>query len=67
MLRRPEGATLTELAQALGWTESLVQATIVTTLRRALGLPVVSGKASQVSKLVYRIDRSITEAEGCFR
>jgi hypothetical protein len=53
MLRRPEGATIGDLAQALGWQKHSVRGAIAGGLKKNLGLEVSSEKATEGR--VYRI------------
>lgn len=54
MLRRPEGTTISELAQTLGWTENSVRGMISAALKKRMGLTVVSEKGSDGAR-TYRI------------
>lgn len=54
MLRRPEGATIPELAQTLGWAEPSVRGAIAAGLKKRLGLDVVSEKGTNGAR-TYRI------------
>ena len=54
MLRRPEGATVDEVASATGWQRHTVRGVFSGTLKKKLGLTIVS--ASEERGRVYRID-----------
>src|SRR5438477_3988250 len=54
MLRRPEGATLDEVASATGWQRHTVRGVFSGTLKKKLGLIVASVKEDRGR--VYRID-----------
>ncbi|MBF0093063.1 MAG: DUF3489 domain-containing protein [Alphaproteobacteria bacterium] len=54
MMRTPEGATVSELATALNWAENSVRGAISGTLRKKLGLDVVSAKTPGENR-VYRV------------
>lgn len=54
MLRRPEGATVSQVMEATGWLPHTVRGTFAGALKKRLGLNVVSEKASG-SERVYRI------------
>ena len=54
MLRRPEGATVDEVASATGWQRHTVRGVFSGTLKRKLGLTLASAKAERGR--VYRID-----------
>jgi len=53
LLRRPEGATIKDLAVATGWQDHSVRGAIAGALKRKLGLQVLSEKTDQVR--IYRI------------
>src|SRR5271154_4508785 len=53
MLRRPEGATVDEVASATGWQRHTVRGVFSGTLKKKLGLPVASAKEERGR--VYRI------------
>ena len=55
MLRRPEGATIAEIAEALAWLQHTVRGAIAGALKKKLGLEVVSEKTESRGR-VYRID-----------
>jgi hypothetical protein len=54
MLRRPEGATVDEVASATGWQRHTVRGVFSGTLKKKLGLTLVSAKEERGR--VYRID-----------
>lgn len=54
MLRRPEGATIPELAETLGWAPHSVRGAIAAGLKKRLGLDVVSEKVAEGPRR-YRI------------
>ena len=54
MLRRPEGATVEEVASATGWQRHTVRGVFSGTLKKKLGLAVASAKEERGR--VYRID-----------
>jgi predicted transcriptional regulator len=54
MLKRPEGATINEIASALGWERHTVRGAIAGALKKKLGLEVVSEKI-EGRRRVYRI------------
>lgn len=54
MLRRPQGATITELATTLGWQHHSVRGMIAAGLKKRMGLSVVSEKSEQGER-IYRI------------
>jgi hypothetical protein len=54
MLRRPEGATVDEVASATGWQRHTVRGVFSGTLKRKLGLTLASAKEERGR--VYRID-----------
>jgi hypothetical protein len=53
MLRRPEGATVDEVASAMGWQRHTVRGLFSGTLRKKLGLTL--GSAQEEGGRVYRI------------
>ena len=55
MLRRPEGATVDEVARATGWQHHTVRGVFSGTLKRKLGLTLASAKEERGR--VYRVDR----------
>jgi hypothetical protein len=54
MLRRPEGATVAEVASATGWQRHTVRGVFSGTLKKKLGLSIASAKEERGR--VYRID-----------
>ena len=54
MLRRPEGATVAEVASATGWQRHTVRGVFSGTLKKKLGLTLASAKEERGR--VYRID-----------
>jgi Protein of unknown function (DUF3489) len=56
MLRRPEGATVDEVASATGWQRHTVRGVFSGTLKKKLGLTIAS--ANEERGRVYRIDSS---------
>ncbi|MGE0424945.1 MAG: DUF3489 domain-containing protein [Reyranellaceae bacterium] len=54
MLQRPEGATVAEIADALGWQHHTVRGAIAGALKKKLGLEVESEKIDERGR-VYRI------------
>ena len=54
MLRRPEGATVDEVANATGWQRHTVRGVFSGTLKKKLGLTIASAKEERGR--VYRID-----------
>jgi len=54
MLGRPEGATITQLGEALGWQAHSVRGAISSALKKKLGLKVISDKDAGGDRL-YRI------------
>jgi len=54
MLRRPEGATVDEVARATGWQRHTVRGVFSGTLKKKLGLTLASAKEERGR--VYRID-----------
>jgi hypothetical protein len=57
LLRRPNGATIDELAKATGWQPHSVRGAISGALKKRLGLAVASERSEKRGR-VYRIDRS---------
>jgi len=55
MLRRPEGATVDEVARATGWQRHTVRGVFSGTLKKKLGLTLASAKEERGR--VYRVDR----------
>jgi hypothetical protein len=55
MLRRPEGATVDEVARATGWQRHTVRGVFSGTLKKKLGLALASAKEERGR--VYRVDR----------
>jgi hypothetical protein len=55
MLRRPEGATVDEVARATGWQRHTVRGVFSGTLKKKLGLTLASVKEERGR--VYRVDR----------
>lgn len=53
LLRRPEGATLAQLVEAIGWQEHSVRGAMSGTLKKKRGLTITSEKAEGVR--TYRI------------
>lgn len=53
MLRRPSGATIEQMAKALGWQPHTVRGAIAGALKKKLGLTVASEKVE--GERVYRI------------
>jgi hypothetical protein len=56
MLRRPEGATVNEVASATGWQRHTIRGVFSGTLKKKLGLTIASGKEERGR--VYRINGS---------
>ena len=54
MLRRPEGATVDEVARATGWQRHTVRGVFSGTLKKKLGLTLASAKEERGR--VYRVD-----------
>ena len=57
MLRRPEGATVNEVASATGWQRHTVRGVFSGTLKKKLGLSIASAKEERGR--VYRIDAPV--------
>ena len=55
MLRRPEGATVDEVARATGWQRHTVRGVFSGALKKKLGLTLASAKEERGR--VYRVDR----------
>jgi Protein of unknown function (DUF3489) len=55
MLRRPEGATVDEVARVTGWQRHTVRGVFSGTLKKKLGLTLASGKEERGR--VYRVDQ----------
>ena len=53
MLRRPEGATITQIAEEMGWQKHTVRGAIAGALKKKLGLSITSEKVE--GERVYRI------------
>jgi len=58
LLRRPEGATVDEVAHATGWQRHTVRGVFSGTLKKKLGLTIASAKEERGR--VYRIDRPVS-------
>ena len=54
MLKRPDGATISEIAEALGWQPHTVRGAMAGALKRRLGLTIASGKVEGRGR-VYRV------------
>jgi hypothetical protein len=54
MLRRPEGATVDQIAEAMGWARHTVRGVIAGALKKKLGLTITSEK-SEGGARVYRV------------
>ncbi len=54
MLRRPEGATITQICEATGWKQHTVRGTFAGAFKKKLGLEITSTKESGWQRL-YRI------------
>lgn len=54
MLKRPEGATISQIVEATGWQPHTVRGTFAGAFKKKLGLRIVSEKDSQANR-VYRI------------
>lgn len=54
MLKRPEGATISQIVEATGWQPHTVRGTFAGAFKKRLGLLIVSEKDSQANR-VYRI------------
>lgn len=55
MLKRPEGATIAEVVEALQWQAHTVRGAIAGALKKKLGLKVESEKADAERGRVYRV------------
>jgi hypothetical protein len=55
LLRRPDGATVADLAKATGWQQHTVRGAISGALKKKLRLKIISEKAKNGER-VYRID-----------
>lgn len=55
MLRRPEGATIAEIAKASGWLHHTIRGMIAGALRKKLGLAITSTKEDERGR-IYRLD-----------
>jgi hypothetical protein len=60
MLRRPEGATISQIVQATGWQQHTVRGAIAGALKKKLGLEVTSTKEKGEER-VYRIGEASRE------
>ncbi len=60
MLQRPEGATLDQIVEATGWRRHTIRGAISGTLRKKLGLTIVSQRIE--SKTLYRIFDTSSDA-----
>jgi hypothetical protein len=58
LLRRPEGAAISELAAETGWQAHSVRGVISGALKKKLGLPVTSGKVDGRGT-VYKLDQTV--------
>jgi hypothetical protein len=56
MLRRPEGATIAQIAKALDWQQHSVRGAISGSLKKKQGLTVVAQKSGDGDR-IYRITR----------
>ncbi len=54
LLKRPEGATITQICEASGWQPHPVRGAFAGSLKRKLGLTIISVKEEK-SERVYRI------------
>lgn len=54
LLKRPEGATITQICEATGWQPHTVRGTFAGSLKKKLGLAIVSVKDENTER-VYRI------------
>jgi hypothetical protein len=61
LLRRPNGATIDEMAEAIGWQHHSVRGVISGALKKRLGLTITSTKEDRGR--VYRISNTGTEAK----
>ena len=55
MLRSPEGASIEEISDALGWQQHTTRGAIAGALKKKLGLDVTSEKDRRRAGRVYRI------------
>ena len=53
MLKRPEGATVEQIAEAMGWARHTVRGAMAGALKKKLGLTITSEKID--GRRVYRI------------
>ncbi len=56
LLQRPQGATISQICEATGWQTHTVRGAFAGTLKKKLGLVIVSQKSSAGDR-VYRIDQ----------
>ncbi len=56
MLRRPEGATIAQMVEATGWAQHTCRGALAGTLKKKLGLNVVSEKPDGTIERRYRIE-----------
>jgi len=63
MLRRPEGADLDEIAEALNWRKHTIRGVISGALKKKLGLEVTSKKDAQ-GRRTYKITEAATKTAG---
>ncbi len=54
MLKRPEGATIEQIAEAMGWQRHTCRGAMAGALRKKLGLTIISEKSEGAAR-VYRI------------
>ena len=54
MLKRPEGATVEQIAEAMGWARHTVRGAMAGALKKKLGLTITSEKTEGGSR-VYRV------------
>ena len=54
MLRRPEGATISQICEATGWKQHTVRGTFAGAFKKKLGLEIISSKEENIGR-VYRI------------
>ena len=54
LLKRPEGATITQICEATGWQPHTVRGAFAGSLKKKLGLTIVSVKDENAER-VYRI------------
>jgi len=55
MLRRPEGATVEQIAEVTGWQKHTIRGAISGALKKKLGLTVEAARGAKGSSTVYRI------------